>query len=338
MKLWVEKSSWAAKTAHGKAERLQQDKIKSIAVIRHAALGDMVLVRAFIRELRKHFPNAKITLSVVSNYLRGTPEDAVDRVHVVIGSDQREVPRREQFRRMKELGYHDLVFDLAATSRSFWTCLLNPAGLKIGFPYRHLQRRLIYDATVVRSDMKFEAESMMDMLSLLCLKTDYPLQFDMPGETSERPRPYVVYFTSASTPDKCWPKDHFAKLLHRLSADYPGHDHLVLEGIADWESIDEIIQPLKDRSNVAGINLDSVEETVNLLKGANLLISNDTGIRNLAIATETPTVGIFFKTIPFRYWPRYPQHDAVFNSTMTPPEVEDVYHAAKGMLDRFHFE
>ena len=94
MKLWFERGAWASKKGRRKAAMLRLDRVKSIAVIRHAALGDMVLVRAFLGELRRHFPNASITLSTVSNYIYGTPEDMVDRVHVIHGSDQRKAPLR----------------------------------------------------------------------------------------------------------------------------------------------------------------------------------------------------------------------------------------------------
>lgn len=332
MHLWIEKGAWASSKAHLKADRLDQQKINSIAVIRHAALGDMVLVRPFLLELRKHFPNARITLSLVTKYVRGVPEDLVDRIHVMYGSDRRDVSRREQIKKIKELGHHDLIFDLAATSRSFWLCLLNSAGLKLGFPYRSLQRKLFYDAAVLRSDMKFEAETMLDLLNLLSLKTAYPPKFDMPGDLQHREKPYLVYFTSASTPDKCWPKDKFASLLDELSTIYPEHDHIVLEGIAEWESIEDIIAPLKKQQNVMGMELEGVEATISLLKGAELLVSNDTGIRNLAIASGTPTVGIFFATIPFRYWPRFGRHEAVFNSDASHPAVEDVFQAVHNIM------
>ncbi len=140
MRFWINKGAWASKQARRKIAVLRPQDVTSIAVIRHAALGDMVLTRPFLNELRRSFPGASLTLSVVSNYTRGIPEDLVDRVHVMYGSDRRDVPRREQVRRARTLGYHDIIFDVAATTRSFWLCVLNPARLKIGFPYRSITR------------------------------------------------------------------------------------------------------------------------------------------------------------------------------------------------------
>lgn len=332
MKFWFKSGAWASKAAQRKIARLRPEDIRRIAVIRHAALGDLVLTRPFLLELRRHFPNAAITLSIVTNYTRGTPEDLVDRVHVAYGSDRKDVPLREQIRRARELGAHDLLFDLAATPRSFWVCALNRAQLKIGFPYHALQRPLFYDAAVLRTDLKFEAEAMLDMLNLLGCKTEYPLRYALPGAAARRPRPYLVYFPGASLPAKCWPVERFSELIRHMARDYPQFDHLVLEGRAAWESADPVLAGLAQFANVQAAKGVDLDGTIALLKGARMLISNDTGIRNLAIATDTPTVGIFFATPPFRYWPRLPLHDAVFDAEGRLPSVDAVARAAEGLL------
>lgn len=332
MRLWFVKGVWASKKARQAIAAMNPESIMSIAVIRHAALGDMVLARCFLVELRKHFPRAKITLSLISNYTRGAPEDLVDSVHIAIGRDKRDVPWREQLKKLKELAYHDIIFDLAATSRSFVLCLLTPAKLKIGYPYHVLHRYLFYDLAIARSDLEFEAVNMLKMLNVLGFATDYPPKFAMPGEPLRKARPYIVYFTSASTEHKCWPANHFSQLLAKMAECFPGHEHLVLRGIEDWESIDRILTPLSELKNVSAVDADSVEKTVSLIKGGKLLISNDTGIRHLAIASEIPTVGIFFSTDIFRYWPRYEGHEVVFNGDGSTPDVGNVFAAAKKQL------
>lgn len=337
MKLWFAKGAWASKKAEARLAGLAPEQVRRVAVIRHAALGDMVLTRPFLHELRKCFPNAHVTLSLVSNYTRGAPEELVDALHVAYGSDQKGKGLREQIGRARELGEQDLIFDLASTSRSFWVCALNKAKFKIGFPYTQLQRCMFFDAAVFRSDMEFEAETMLDMLRLLGFKVGHPPVFNLPGEVVRRERPYLVYFTSASGEYKCWPRGHFAELLGRMAQRYPQHDHIVLEGIAEWESIDEIMESNRDHANVIAMKLDSVEQTIDLLKGASLLLSNDTGIRNLGIAAEIPTLGIFFathpfKTVPFRYLPACGAHDIVFNHDGSTPSVASVFEQAQTML------
>ena len=332
MKFWFNKGVWASNKARETVTSLAQQDVKNIAVIRHGALGDMLLTRAFLVEARKAFPNASITLSIVSNYTRGTPEDLVDRVHVVHGSDQRDTPLRTRIRRMKELGTQDIIFDLASSSRSVMTCVLNKAKLKIGFPYRRMQAKLFYDVATCRSDTNFEVDDMINMLNIFGIKTAYPHRYNMPGAALERDRPYIVYFAGASTPNKCWPASSFSQLITQMIELYPQHQQLVLEGIQLWEKADEILAPIDAADRAAAITADTIDETTALLKGADLVVSNDTGIRHLAIVSETPTVGIFLAD-PFRYWPRYSIHDVAIPDPDWPPSVEAVKAACLNVLN-----
>jgi len=150
----------------------------------------------------------------------------------------------------------------------------------------------------------------------------------------KRQRPYLVYFTSASITEKCWPANCFASLIEKLADQYTDYEHIVLEGVADWESIDDVMRPLKNKNNVTAMKAGSLEDSIALFKGATLLVSNDTGTRNLAIATQTPSVGIFFSTVPYRYWPRYDCHDVVFNPDGSLPEVGAVYRCVADLMQR----
>ena len=332
MKLWLERGAWASSRARKILATLDPTEVKRVAVIRHAALGDMVLTRPFLLEARRFFPNATLTLSTVSHYTYGTPDDLVDRVHTMFGNDQRDVKLSQQLRQARELGEQDILFDLAITSRSLWLGLVSKARIKIGFPYRPWQQRFYFDAAVWRSDYLFEAVNMLDMLHLLGANTRFPPEFATPGTAQSRKRPCLIYFTSASTASKCWPQEHFVKLIDRSARAYPEYDHILLEGKAEWEAVAPLVQQLQQHANVIVQKALPLDQTIALLKAASCVISNDNGIRNLAISTETPTVGIFFSTIPYRYWPRYGQHTAVFNHDGSIPSVDAVYQAIETVL------
>lgn len=329
MKLWFERGAWASKGGRRVAEELKPETIDRIAVIRHAALGDMVLVRPFLAEARKFFPNAKIVLSLVSNYTYGAPTDLVDAVHVLHGNDQRNVPLRERIARAKELGAVDILFDLADTTRSRYLCLLSNARLKVGFPYRWYLRNLLFDAAVPRSDFSFEAVNMLDALMLLGANPEFPLNFCWPKEIvspvpSSTVSKEIVYFPFASVSGKCWPKEKFIDLIQKMSKSYTALTHTVLGGINQTESVSDWKPKLKSSLNVSFCEALSLPETLKRLSTAQCVVSNDTGIRNLAIALGTPTVGIFFSTVPYRYWPRYGRHEAAFSSNGDMPTVESV--------------
>jgi ADP-heptose:LPS heptosyltransferase len=119
-----------------------------------------------------------------------------------------------------------------------------------------------------------------------------------------------------------------------MAKNYPNHEHIILEGIQPAESISDLMANLARFDQVIAMPAGELEGTISLLKGARLLISNDTGIRNLAITAQTPTLGIFFSTIPFRYWPRDERHDVVFQANGDLPEVDSVFSAAQRLMAR----
>ena len=73
MNIWWEKGAKISQKTREKLKKFNPLDIKKIAIIRHAALGDMIITRAFLIELKNCFPNAEITLRLVDKYLYGKP-------------------------------------------------------------------------------------------------------------------------------------------------------------------------------------------------------------------------------------------------------------------------
>jgi ADP-heptose:LPS heptosyltransferase len=301
-------------------------------VIRHAALGDMVLTRPFLVEARRFFPNAELVLSIVSNYSYGLPTDLVDSVHVLHGSDQPTVSLKDRIARARELKSIDILFDLADTTRSRYLCLLTDAKIKVGFPYSRGLRNLIFHAAVPRSDFSFEAINMLDALMLFGASPEIPLQFNwgsLPISNAIPPKsPYIIYFPFASVNSKCWNTENYLRSISLLAQIHPSHEHIILGGVGKNEALQPFEAALAEFKNIRFQRPLELDETLRLLSHARLVISNDTGIRNLAISLDVSSIGIFFATVPFRYWPRYGKHRALFNPDGSPPSVEDLVEAA----------
>ena len=330
MKIWNEKRAWLAPRATHRAAALAPRDVRRIAVIKHGAFGDLILSRPFLITLRQHFPNALVTLSLVDHYRNGAPEDLVDRVHVALGSRSGR-PWAERLRSYRALGRHELLFDLTNSNASFWISALNPADLKIGFRHRGVER-LLYDIAVPRSDYRFEAESFLDQLTALGRAHDWPLPFAMAPRERPRVRPYVLYFPTASKPEKCWPPEHYTALVADLIQRFPHLDHVVLGGLKDWEA--EVARRIAaDSGNPAVEWVAAGEATHALLQHATLVVVGDTGIRHLAVANHTPTLGIFSHTNPFRYWPRFDRHAVVFDPEGGVPSLEMVQQRARAVLN-----
>lgn len=333
--LWFEKGGYANNKARRfLANEFNPQKITKIAVIRHAALGDQVITRPFLVEARKFFPNAHITLCAVSNYQYGMPSDLADSVHIMHGADKKsEITFSEKIANIRELPEQDIIFDLAATNRSYWMSALAKATLKIGFPYRPILNNLLYDVAVFRSDFTAEIEAMLDMLRILGHNPQYPLDFAYPNNNEHKSQttPTIIYFNGASQESKMYPIADQAELLQQAIVALPDYQHVFLEGLNPKEKGDSL-QHLAHHKNFSIQPCLDLEQLTLLLAQASVVVSTDTGVRNLAIATHTPTVGIFYSTVPFRYTPNYEYHHIVMNADASLPSPAQVLSGIKATL------
>lgn len=323
MKIYAAPQTWVSKHARQKADKLDFNKITRIAVIKHAALGDMLQVRPMLITLKEAFPNAKITLSVVTNYMKGIPEDLIDRLHIAKGNDKK-YGFKETLSSFKELGYQDIVFDISETSRSFWITKLNPAGLKIGYVHNNIHR-FIYDVAIPRSHYRFEGETFLEQVNIMGVQNEWPLRYDYAIPDRVYKKNYIVYFPTASSPDRCWPPEFMAKLIEQMCQKYPDIDHLLLAGLAEWETktAESIATNVGEYSNFKILNAGP--DDFSLVCHAETIVINDTGLRHLAIVAGTPTVCIFpLSPNVFGYSPLFGNHKAVVANESGPAPVAKV--------------
>jgi ADP-heptose:LPS heptosyltransferase len=295
MKLWFEKSVRAKKNARQKIAQIDDQEIERILVIRHCAFGDMIQTRPVLVEMRKRFPKAKITLSLVSNYTRGAPEDLVDEM-VVFERGSKKI--LSDFKKIKALGEFDLLMDMADSPRSVLQTFLTKAKVKLGFPYRQIPK--VYDLALARSDFRYETENLLDFLSIFGHYPTYPLSFGYPLVPLENREKLMLYFPSSTMPMRNYPNDKYKELIALCATNYPEHRHLIVQGVSEHEKFLDFKQDLSRFSNVELVAADTLEALTSLLNQACMLVSNDTGVRHLAMALETPTLCFFTNSMPYR--------------------------------------
>lgn len=332
-------SAFASQSARKYLATIKPENIEKITVIRHAAIGDFMNIRPFLIEARKFFPNSHITLSVIKHYMYGIPEDLIDGVHVMsrYNEDGSKTGLVSRMKEARELPVQDIIFDLTDSTISLLLIAMSSAKLKIGYPYRSI-RRAFFDIATLRSDFVLEAQSVLHMLNILGANTQTPLSYGLEKSYPQNEQKRVVYFAGASTKIKCWEEDKFSELIKKMSVRFPEYEHVILQGIGEDEEFLNIYKPFQGQKNVRLQEVMSLEKVLQFLRNSRCLVSNDTGIRNMGIALEISTVGIFFHIPPFRYWPREDRHDCVFNTEYTTPEVEAVYKSTKQMLEKLYAE
>lgn len=335
MKAWIEKGGYLNSRGRKWLSQLHVDRVRRILVIRQCAFGDMMATRPFLVELRRLFPQAHITLSTVSKYQYAVPDDLVDEVHVLDSRGS----LREQWHSLRQHREVDVLFDLADTARSRLQTLLTSARVKLGFPYRRELNRLLFDVGILRSDFHYEAEVLLDFLKIMGHKPQYPLEFAMPRHQRVLAKPRIVYFPYAAVAEKSLSQDSWCQLIEQAAVEFPDYRHVLLEGHKPEESGEFLSDVAARHANVEIQARMDLERLASWMAASSALVSGDTGVRNLALATHTPTLGIFFMTVPFRYWPRYEDcHEAVFHRDGQVPGRMDILQGLEELLERLYPE
>lgn len=331
MRAWIDKCAYVSKRGRRWLESSAVNEVPRILVIRQCAFGDYMAARPFLVEPRRLFPKAHIILATVPAYRYAVPEDLVDEVFVQEGRGS----LAAQWRSLRSVGKVDMLFDLADTSRSRLLSLMTPAAIKLGFPYRSLSNTLLYDVGLRRSNYHYEAEVLLDFLKVLGHKPRYPLDFALPWHRGEEAAATIVYFPFASVASKSLTLEAWSRLIEQAAQALPQYQHVLLEGHKAEESGDFLAEVVARHPNVSVQPRMGLDELSHWMAEVSVLVCGDTGVRNLALATHTPTLGIFFSTLPYRYWPRYePCHEAVFRRSGEVPSEEEILSELKGLLQR----
>lgn len=332
----------ASKKAKNYFKNKNPEDVKNICVVRHAAIGDWIVARPFLIELKKFFPNAKITLSVLRTAMYGMPEDLVDNIHIMDKDNPKDKTKKTslwtRIQQAKQLPKQDIIFDLSDSTMTLLLILVSNPDIKIGYPYRWI-RKFFFDITTFRSDFVLETQSMMHQLNILGANTmHYPLEYKLTTKKTDRENPYIIYFAGASMKDRCWGEHNFIDLIKLMKNKYPNYKHIILKGIKNDEQFNEIYEPFKDNVNVVHQDALPLEQIYDYLAQASLTIVGDTGIRNMAIGSNSPTLGIMWIKIlsPLRYLPKTQNHQVVFNNKFEIPKVNDVFQEATKMMTNLY--
>jgi ADP-heptose:LPS heptosyltransferase len=316
----------------GAAGHGAENTVQEIAVLRALALGDLLCAVPFLRALRARFPEARISLlglpwaaAFVARFDRyldalvpfpgwpGLPEVAF------------EPSRTERFLRAAQEHPVDLAIQAHGTGVDLnaFIALLGacdsagyvlpgrpvPEGTWIPYPG---------DLPEVRRHLRLAAALGADGSDE---RLEWPVRPDdetaLAGALAPEalvPGTYVVIHPGASRPIRRWPPARFAAVADRLAA---GGLQVVLTGV-ESEGADVAAVRAAMRSPAVDLTgRTSLDALGALVAGAQLVVSNDTGIGHLAEAVGTPTVRIFRASDPLR-WAAL---DTTRHAALVPPDL-----------------
>jgi len=287
-----------------------------ILILKPSSLGDVIQALPVLRALKLHFPAAEIHWWIdrtLAPLLEADPDLSglvlFERRHWAAPTNLRRLG--QDLIRLRELSF-DWVIDLQSLARSAIFGWVANGRLFVGLDEPREGARGFYDLVVPRPSFHTHAvDWYLGVLELLGVPRAggfcwLPPRAEVAAALAARlPSSlagWVVLQPGARWRNKRWPAEHYAALAKRLAGWRPDLRFAVTGSLDDRPLAEAIL-----RAGPEGC-LDltgrlSLPEMVEAVRGATLMITNDTGPMHVAAAVGTPLVALFGPTDPRRTGP-----------------------------------
>jgi lipopolysaccharide heptosyltransferase I len=286
-------------------EQITPDNVSAILVVKPSALGDIVHSMPFLNALRNRFTDAEIHW-VVARGLHGLLEGhpLIDRVWVINKDQWKKINKafetvseiKKLFTDLKKEKF-DIAVDLQGLMRSGLITMASRAGMRLGFSEAREGSTMVYTHRVKGGKDIHAVDRYMKMAEFLgcdtrdvsfpMVSSDYPLQFTK----------YAVLMPGAKWTTKRWPAERFGELSSILPI-----NSVVIGGRQD-KGLSETVVSRSGGKAISLAGRTDLRELAGIIKGADFMVSNDTGPMHIAAALNVPVFAIFGPTSPVRTGP-----------------------------------
>ena len=294
----------------------------NILLIRFSSLGDLVLTTPIYRELRKVYPDSRLTLLTSEGFGRVLENNP--HLDEIIYHHRKETRNDlEKLIDQLRLQKFDLIYDIHNSLRSRWI------GWQLKRHAPKPEHWLIEKRTLARElqirfrwgqffNGKSQREQWLEPLQrhhtgTLSTKTElFPSVADKNyvkawlNQNDLQDKPFVCIGASASFPLKCWPLQNFKQLIENI---IQSGISVVLVGTNGEIETEELAEYFRGSQNVfCAAGIFTILQSAALLEMANAVVANDTSIIHLAEAMRTPSIALFGPTVKeFGYAPMLAQ-------------------------------
>lgn len=274
--------------------------IKSIGFLTVPAIGDVVLLNGFLRDIKKFDDNIRVLLFV---------SEEVREIAEIMGSYDGliNVNIYKPISAVNTIRQHpvDIFIDTSQWAKlNAILTYFSKSKFKIGFNTKHQYKHLIFDFAPEHSDTVHELNNYKKLafnkeIKLECFPKIENI-IDLPIKKGQVvihtiPSGYLSYL-------KEWPEENWKDVIEYLLA---AHYEIYFTGSKyDFSTIEKMLRHFKSDNklrNIAGRY--SLKETVTLLKSSQLVISVNTGIMHLASALNCNLIALHGPTDPKRWGP-----------------------------------
>lgn len=312
---------------------------KTILVIRLWAIGESLLATPSIVQLRKTYPDARITVLTTP----ATAEVLADYWFV-----NRVVSLPLRFSSFASFVFfrwrsYDLVIDFEPFL--YCSALLAFALGKARVGFDTLSRGRLYTKAIQYNDNQHTVQTFADLavaagapawsprLVPVRIRPKHRLVVKMwlrsCGLDQDSTIVAIAPSVSGKTQWRRWPEARFAEIADRISQSFPCH--IVLVGGRDDQSVlEEVQRHMKHKALIA--SHFSLKEMAYLLECCRLVVSNDSGLMHVAAAMKTQTLGLFGPETPKRFGPYGSAHTSIYHQKERSPVINVHRGEVPGML------
>jgi len=294
---------------------------KNILIIKPSALGDVVTALPALASLRASFPQARISWLVRSEFASilgmspGLDEIILFDRKRLGGWWYNPAVFAELLRFLSSLrkAKFDLVVDLQGLFRTGFFGWITGCKMRLGVKNCRELASFFYTATAgPTSNSDHVVDYFLNVVSTAgCEKIVSTCEL-MPSKKAEEKISillekngvsrdgYAVFIPGSAHLYKCWPLANFSELASRIASRF------FLQIIATGTSAERAYIEQMPATDVPIVNLagrTSIEELAVLLRGAKMVVTNDTGPGQIAAALAVPMVMVVGSTNPARIGP-----------------------------------
>ncbi len=278
--------------------------IKSIAIVRLSALGDIVNSAVILQFIHSKYPDAMIewiTEEVFSSLLKNHPL-----IHAVHTINLKQIKKEKSLSLLKKnisylrsLGEFDIVIDIQGLLKSAIVARLvgkNSHGFDkessregLSSLFYKTTSHISYDENIVRRNCFVASDGLGFEITDEMILNKKPIFSYVPSEYVDNNKTNIALVIGASWESKKFPKESVLELCNSLKKNC-----IIIWG-GDKER--EVAEWICEHSEYATLAPKlSLTELISLISNVDLLIGNDTGPTHMAWAQNIPSITLFGPT------------------------------------------
>lgn len=287
---------------------LQRD-MKRIVVCKFKGMGSIVQATPLLQALRTRYPNAELIF--VSSIENKSVLERIEILDSIMLIDDRSFGKLigDTFRLVTRLmrTRADIYIDLEIYSHfSSIVTTLSLSHDRFGFYLRSNTYRMgLYTHMMYFNTKAPIAEAYMQFGRLLGIDGETPALYALKSSGNDvRQKIYWVINPNASDLryERRWPAVKFIELIQELHKIYPEKEFVLIGSKNEQDYVSSISREFKAETHVVDLSGNtSVDELLDLLKQAELVITNDTGPMHLSAALKTDVLALFGPCSPQQY-------------------------------------